>query len=100
MDVADPAKPRLATTLTGPGGAVDSVAFSPDGRELAAGSYDHKVWLWRVTKPTKPVFLMHFTGATDWIMAVAFSPDGKVLAGPAATARLGCGTVPPAHRSP
>ena len=37
---------------------MDSVAFSPDGRELAAGSYDHKVWLWRVTKPTKPVFLM------------------------------------------
>ena len=32
-DVADPARPRLAgQPLTGPAGAVDSVAFSPDGR--------------------------------------------------------------------
>ena len=53
--VAGPAKPRLAAMLTGPAHAVDAVAFSPDGDELAAGSYDDRVWLWNITKPAKPM---------------------------------------------
>jgi WD40 repeat protein len=39
---------RQITALTGPGGAVNSVAFSPDGTTLAAGSTDHTVRLWDV----------------------------------------------------
>lgn len=29
--------------------AVTSVAFSPDGQTLAAGSNDHNVWLWNLS---------------------------------------------------
>jgi WD40 repeat protein len=42
--LTDPARPaRLGQPLTGPAASVGSVAFSPDGKILAAGSYDHKV---------------------------------------------------------
>ncbi len=56
------------------------MAFSPDGRTLAAGSQDHKVWLWDMTTPARPVREATLTGATDWVNAVAFSPDGHSLA--------------------
>ncbi|WP_344247601.1 protein kinase domain-containing protein [Actinocorallia libanotica] len=57
---------------------VTSVAFSPDGKTLATGSSDGKVWLWGVATRTpigKPL-----TAHTSWITSVAFSPDGKTLA--------------------
>ncbi len=45
--VADPADPKaVGTPLTGPGNYVQSVAFSPDGATLAAGSADGTVRLW------------------------------------------------------
>ena len=34
--------------LTGPGDAVLSLKFSPDGQHLASGSRDHLVFLWNV----------------------------------------------------
>jgi WD40 repeat protein len=80
--VRDPAHPAsLGRPLDGPAGPVYSVAFSPDGGLLAAGSQDKKVWLWRVggagrPQPAGPPL----TGATDWVNAVAFSPDGASLA--------------------
>jgi WD40 repeat protein len=40
---------------------VYSVAFSPDGRLFAAGSQDHRVWLWPVDAE----------GAAAWICASA-----------------------------
>ena len=39
--------------LSGPGGAVSGVAFSPDGSTLAASSQDHKVWLWTLQAASK-----------------------------------------------
>lgn len=48
-------KPQIPTPLgkplTGPTAGVKSVAFSPNGRTLAAGSYDNRIWLWDVTDP-------------------------------------------------
>ena len=44
-DVSDSARPAWATTLAGQGGAVHTVAFSPDGRPLATGSPDKTVQL-------------------------------------------------------
>jgi WD domain, G-beta repeat len=45
--MADPARPALTATLTGLPGHVFSVAFSPDGAQLAAASYDDDtVRLW------------------------------------------------------
>ena len=73
-------RPMALPTLKGPADVVFSVAFSPDGRTLAAGSKDKTVWLWDVTNPARPRPTGQFKGATSWINAVAFSPDGSLLA--------------------
>ena len=71
----------LSTPLTGHTGAVNAVAFSPNGHTLATGSADHTVRLWNVTNPARPTPLgSPLTGHTGAVNAVAFSPDGRTLA--------------------
>jgi WD40 repeat protein len=73
--------PHLGQRLTGPTGVVSSVAFSPDGHTLAAGSGDHTVRLWNVTNPANPnPFGQPLTDSADLVLSVAFSPDGHTLA--------------------
>jgi WD40 repeat protein len=55
---------------------VYSVAWSPDGKRLAAGSYDRLASLWEVSSGTGQPLKDH----TDAVYSVAFSPDGKRLA--------------------
>jgi hypothetical protein len=58
--------------------AIESVAFSPDGRILAAGSEDDNVWLWKLTDPGRPTQIgQPLTGPTDSVRSVTFSPDGQ-----------------------
>jgi WD40 repeat protein len=54
------------------------LAFSPDGRILASGSYDKSIILWDMV--THQPIGQPLTGHTDYINSVAFSPDGKTLA--------------------
>ncbi len=71
----------LSTPLTGHTGAVNSVAFSPDGRTLASASTDQMAWLWNVTDPARPTPLgQPLTGHTNAVSSVVFSPDGHILA--------------------
>ena len=63
--------------LTGHGDAVYDVAFSPDGRILASGSYDKTVKLWDLANES-PVKTLH--GHQDQVFRIAFSPDGRSLA--------------------
>jgi WD40 repeat protein len=62
---------------TGHAESVSSVAFSPDGKILASGSYDKTIKLWSVETGAE---LRTLRGETDAIQSVAFSPDGKTLA--------------------
>lgn len=57
---------------------VSSVAFSPDGKTLASGSYDQTVRLWHVD--TGQPRGAPLTGHQEKVLSVAFSPDGKTLA--------------------
>jgi WD40 repeat protein len=54
------------------------VAFSPDGKTLASGSYDFTVRLWDVA--THQHIGSPLTGHTLAVTSVAFSPNGKTLA--------------------
>jgi WD40 repeat protein len=56
---------------------VCSVAFSPDGRQLAAGGADGQIRLWQLSDGS---LQRAFGGHKNQITAVAFSPDGKTLA--------------------
>jgi WD40 repeat protein len=58
-------------------GAGLTLAFSPDGKTLASGSYDTTIKLWDVASGKNIATL---TGHSDWVCSVAFSPDGKTLA--------------------
>ena len=75
--LAAAARPEIAV-LSGHAGPVVSVAFSPDGKTLATGSYDHTVQLWDVATGRQIGELLNSqNGPTE---SMAFSPDGKTLA--------------------
>ena len=63
-------------TLKGHTRGVNSLAFAPDGRTLASGSWDGTVRLWEVLTGKERPIQNHPNGAC----AVAFSPDGRLLA--------------------
>ncbi|MDH6104620.1 trypsin-like peptidase domain-containing protein, partial [Anabaenopsis tanganyikae CS-531] len=78
------ASSSLVKTLTGHSSFVDSVAFSPDGKTLASGSWDDTIKLWDVATGRSIATL---TGHSGSVNSVAFSPDslrgaaiGKTLA--------------------
>lgn len=67
---------RLVDTLTGHGGAVWSVVFSPDRHLLASSGEDNTIRLWRVNDG-KP--LQTLTGHQDTVLSLAFHPQGHTL---------------------
>jgi WD40 repeat protein len=69
-------RPTLLGTATG---AVDTMAFGPDGRTLATAD-DRVVTLWNVTGRSAPTRLATLAGHSAAVTSVAFSPDGRTLA--------------------
>src|SRR5947209_5603369 len=70
-------EPQLRDTLKGHTWIVTSVAFSPDGKTLASGRWDHTIKLWDAKTGKERATLK---GHTSDVYSVAFSPDGKTLA--------------------
>ncbi|MGW7695090.1 protein kinase domain-containing protein [Streptomyces asiaticus] len=64
-----------------PAQGVLSLAYSPDGKTLATGSYDGKVRLWDARTGRQRATLSDSLIASD-VNHLAFSPDGKTLATP------------------
>lgn len=69
---------RPLATLGGHASWVYSLAFSPDGRHLAAASSDHTIGVWECTAGWRLAHVL--VGHTDSVYCVAFSPDGQLLA--------------------
>jgi WD40 repeat protein len=67
--------PRPVLELPHPG-YVEAAAFSPDGRWLATGAWDHTARVWEVATGREMARLKH----TDKVLGLAFSPDGRRLA--------------------
>jgi|GEM_PF-447957 len=67
----------MKVTLNGHADWVKSVAWSPDGKQLASASDDQTIIIWNITTG-QPAFTLE--GHTDMINNVAWSPDGKQLA--------------------
>jgi WD40 repeat protein len=65
-------KPAKAAHLA----LVDAIAYSPDGKTLATGSFQELV-LW---DPETGAVRRRITGFADRVMAIAYSADGKYLA--------------------
>src|SRR5205085_41040 len=77
--------PPLSQTLKGPGGSVNSVAFSPDGKLLASGSGDQtngKIILWDISHgiTSTPPLSQTLTAPGGSVNSLAFSPNSKTLA--------------------
>jgi WD40 repeat protein len=71
------AAPRLVVQ-TGHQGAINAVAYSPDGRLLVTGSGDSTLKLWDAASGLE---LRTFSGHQGLVWAVSFSPDGRTVAG-------------------
>jgi WD40 repeat protein len=54
--------------------SVNSVAFSPDGKQAISGSNDKTLKLWDVASGS---VIRTFSGHSSWVYSAAFSPDGK-----------------------
>ncbi len=73
----DRAEPRLPR---GQDDALTSVAYSPDGQWLAAGTEGAQIQLWHADRFATLGSSASGLGHTDRVSAVAFSPDGLTLA--------------------
>src|SRR6266487_420655 len=72
------AQANLATSVfTDTFGSILSVAFSPNGKLLAAGTSNSEVRLWQLASST-PV--QTFQEHKDWVRSVAFNVDGSTIA--------------------
>jgi WD40 repeat protein len=74
---------RLLYNLPGHSYDVTSMVFTPDGRSLVSGGFDHKIKLWNLkTGKLQATLQRHY----DQINALAISPNGELLASGGGTA--------------
>ncbi|MCI0684104.1 MAG: WD40 repeat domain-containing protein [Gemmataceae bacterium] len=71
---------QIVATFKGHTEPVYSVAFTPDGKYLATGSFDHTIKLWEVATSKEAKTYGGPTGHQKMVMCVTISPDGQLLA--------------------
>ena len=57
-----------------------SVAYSPDGKLLAASDEENNLLVYDMADPTAPTLKKQITVPDEYVLSVAWSPDGKYLA--------------------
>ncbi len=67
----------IRAVLAGHRGMVTSVAYSPDGRQIAVAATDNLI---RVYEAEAGAQIHCLQGHAHWVLCVAFSPDGRCLA--------------------
>ncbi|MER5215760.1 AAA family ATPase [Streptomyces sp. NPDC002838] len=78
-DTADPKNPKRLSRLRIDGGTTFTLAFSGDGRTLAAGSKKGRLRLWDVSDPAHPSLRAQRTVAEVELISLAFTRDGRHL---------------------
>jgi WD40 repeat protein len=73
-DLRDELSPRAPLQRGKPRNQIRALAFSPDGRWLAAAGSDADVYLWEAATAKE---VLRFPGHHAEITSVAFSPDGR-----------------------
>ncbi|TMQ92074.1 hypothetical protein ETD83_28190 [Actinomadura soli] len=66
--------------LAGPGGPIEALDLSADGRVLAAAGRDRKIHVWNLTDSASPVRLGVLDAPGGQVMTMALSRDGATLA--------------------
>ena len=67
----------MLQTLQGHQDSVESVVFSPDGKQIATASWDNTARVWSVDTGEE---LQTLQGHESLVYSVMFSPDGKQIA--------------------
>ena len=88
MRLWDAATGKELKALRGHSGSVSTLAYSPDGKVIASGSWDKTVRLWDAATGEA---LKTLSGHTIGVSALAYSPDGRVIASGSWDKPCGCG---------